>query len=227
MAEILGDPDDFDDKIFLEETGKRIRELEKKFQNRQAAADAVGCSKSTFQDWGNGARDPSFKAMARLSLVTNTSLDEIAFGHAPCLEGDAQTVDVPRLAQFLDGEPGNWFAPENIAGYVPMDRRSITEVMGDLNPKNLAIAKAFGDSMAPTLGNDDTLFIDLSVTKILDNALYAMQWGDALVVKRIQRRPEGVIIISDNDRYENQVLDPDKVEKLNIIGVVRWVVKAL
>lgn len=224
MAENL---EDFDDQLFLKRVGKRIRKLENKFKNRQAASEAAGCSKSTLQEWGNGARDPSFMGMARFAQATNTSLDEIAFGIKPVQLSDSQIVDIPRLSQILVCEPGNWLGMQNIAGYVPFDRRSIYETMGDINPKDLAIATVFGDSMHPTITSDDILFIDLSITQILDNALYAMQWDDALVVKRIQRRPEGVTIISDNKNYENQVIDPQKVEKLNIIGVIKWMTKAL
>lgn len=227
MAQNLGFDKEFDDELFLKKAGKRIRELEKRFKNRQAAAEAVGRSRSTFQDWGNGERDPSFVGMARLAQATNTSLDEIAFGLKPVKLTDDQTVDIPRLSQILVGEPGNWLDGQNIAGYVPFDRRSIYETLGDINPENLAITTVFGDSMHPTITSDDILFIDLSVTQILDNALYAMQWDDALVVKRIQRRPEGATIISDNKNYENQVIDPEKVEKLNIIGVIKWMTKSL
>jgi SOS-response transcriptional repressor LexA len=227
MADILEFDETFDEELFLHNVGKRIRELEKRFANRQAAADTVGCAKSTFQSWGDGHRDPSFKAMARYSLATGTSLDELAFGANTTPHTNAETVDIPMFKHRLKGDIGNWLTHENIDGYVPVSVSFAREILGGVDLKKLAMARVFGDSMEPTIMRGDTLFIDLSVTQILDNALYAMQWEDALVIKRIQRRPEGIVIISDNVKYENQTLNPEKADRLNIMGVVKTMVKLI
>jgi len=63
---------------FREEVGNRLRELERNFENRAAAAKAAGVSKSTFQDWVHGKRDPSFEGLARFVVAVGASLDWIA-----------------------------------------------------------------------------------------------------------------------------------------------------
>ena len=63
---------------FREEVGNRLRELEGHFENRAAAAKSAGVSKSTFQDWVHGKRDPSFEGLARFAAAVGASLDWIA-----------------------------------------------------------------------------------------------------------------------------------------------------
>ena len=58
--------------------------------------------------------------------------------------------------------------------------------MGNMDIENLVVARVFGDNMTPTVTGDDTLFIDMSAPQIRDNALYAMQWDDALVVRLLR-----------------------------------------
>lgn len=65
---------------FRDEVGKRLREVEKRFRNRDEAAKAAGVAKSTFQRWVEGKADPSFEGLAKLALATDISLDWLASG---------------------------------------------------------------------------------------------------------------------------------------------------
>lgn len=225
MTDSFGLDSDFDETFFLKNVGQRLRSLERHYNNRQAACDVAGCSKSTFATWVNGKTAPSFTAMARLAIDRNMSLDEIAFGHRHYSGEVAETHSIPFFSHILNGPQGDWLNPDNIKGYVDVTPSFVQDVLDMDNPRDLALARVFGDSMDPTITSRDTLVIDLSTTRILDNALYAMQWDDALVIKRIQRSPLGVDIISDNEKYEKQFLQSEKLDRLNIIGVVRYVIK--
>lgn len=65
---------------FQGDLARRLRELEKQFQNRAEAAKAAGVVAKTYQSWVDGRSVPSVKAMAHLAKATNTPLDWIAFG---------------------------------------------------------------------------------------------------------------------------------------------------
>lgn len=212
---------------FLQKLGQRLREKEALFLNRQAAANACSAGKSSFQAWVEGKRDPSFSAMARFAAATDTSLDELAFGKLRSEKEPETLVTVPLVSHILNGPVGDWLCQDNIAGGFTFSENWLNEIVGPYTPGKLALTQIFGDSMEPTITRMDYLMIDLSVTKILDNALYAMQWDDALVVKRIARRPEGIVIMSDNKKYADQILNPKKADRLNIIGVIRWIGKGV
>lgn len=60
-----------------------------------------------------------------------------------------------------------------------------------------------GDSMAPTLIDGAVVFVDTSHTVPSPPDLYALDYGDGLMVKRVELVPRSkkIKVISDNDRY--------------------------
>jgi transcriptional regulator with XRE-family HTH domain len=98
---LSGAPRDTSD--FESEVGSRLREVEKKFKNREEAAQAAGVAKSTFQRWVEGKADPSFKGLTLLARATGVSLDWLATGEGemrPADAGSAPTPDAPPLVQL-------------------------------------------------------------------------------------------------------------------------------
>ncbi|MFQ2529975.1 S24 family peptidase [Aeromonas caviae] len=93
-----------------------------------------------------------------------------------------------------------------------------------LNPDNLAVVFAKGDSMEPTIHSGDSILVDLSRNQIQDGGLFVLRLGDELYAKRLQKRVDGgVNIISDNKAgYETLSVLPNELESLSIIGKVVW-----
>ena len=92
-----------------------------------------------------------------------------------------------------------------------------------LNPNNLALISTIGDSMEPTLHPGDMILLDRSVEKIQSNSIYAIQVNGTLLVKRIQKRIDGSVIIkSDNAAYETETISSDAADALKIVGRVVW-----
>jgi len=91
------------------------------------------------------------------------------------------------------------------------------------NPKNLALLTASGDSMDPTIRDGDLLLVDTSARRIEGSRIYVLAIGGALMVKRIQLRLDGSVVVkSDNAVYEPEVLAADQTSTLNILGQVIW-----
>ncbi|MGS3174525.1 LexA family transcriptional regulator [Aeromonas sanarellii] len=93
-----------------------------------------------------------------------------------------------------------------------------------LNPDNLAVVFAKGDSMEPTIHSGDSILVDLSRNQIQDGGLFVLRLGDELYAKRLQKRVDGgVNIISDNKTgYETLSVLPSELDSLSIIGKVVW-----
>jgi phage repressor protein C with HTH and peptisase S24 domain len=88
---------------------------------------------------------------------------------------------------------------------------------------DLALISVKGDSMEPTLSNGDLILLDMHSGKVEDNAIYALQHNGTLLVKRIQRRLDGsVVVSSDNPRYESEAVGIDAVDSLRVVGRVVW-----
>ena len=86
---------------------------------------------------------------------------------------------------------------------------------GKDNLKNIDAINVVGDSMEPTLNNDNIIFIDKTKNDASRDGIYAFTTTHGLFVKRIQRRVDGKLdIISDNKDYPAQVLNKNDLEIL-------------
>ena len=94
------------------------------------------------------------------------------------------------------------------------------------NEKNLVVVFAKGDSMEPTITNNNSLLIHTEINSIQDGGIYVIRQDDTLLVKRVQRLLDGNLkLISDNIAYEPMVLTKDSFESLDVIGQVVWIAK--
>lgn len=67
-----------------------------------------------------------------------------------------------------------------------------------------------GDSMEPTLRDGDYVLIDENTTFGV-NGVYAIQLGGQILIKRLQFKMDGtVLIISDNNKYQNETFNPSE-----------------
>lgn len=93
-----------------------------------------------------------------------------------------------------------------------------------LNPKNARRFRVRGDSMEPTLSNNDRILVDISQNlpeRIQDGAVYAVRYGESLKVKRLRRRIDGrIVLISDNPAYPEEEVLPEYAHDFAIIGRV-------
>lgn len=89
------------------------------------------------------------------------------------------------------------------------------------SPENLAIISVKGDSMEPTLLDDDVVMIDTSKVSLGYDGLFVLDFDGVLHVKRIGRgeKPGHVRIISDNKAFgdlERAIAD------IKAVGKVLW-----
>lgn len=90
------------------------------------------------------------------------------------------------------------------------------------SPKFLAIISVKGESMEPTLLDDDIVLFDTSKTSLAYDGLFVLRFDGALHVKRVSRSPKkgSVTIISDNQSLYPPINWP--VEDIDVVGKVLW-----
>jgi transcriptional regulator with XRE-family HTH domain len=88
-------------------------------------------------------------------------------------------------------------------------------------PEDLRLFCIEGESMKPTLYPDDVILLHLYETMVQEG-IYALQIGEVLVIKRLQRLSESVIqVISDNPMYESWTANlQDPTQQLTVVGRV-------
>lgn len=91
-----------------------------------------------------------------------------------------------------------------------------------VSPKNLVEVDVDGDSMEPRIPSGSVVIIDKSVNRleqVQNRKVYAIRYGDELKIKRLSRRYDGALIIdSDNPSYEREIVEPQDLEHIGIIG---------
>ena len=84
---------------------------------------------------------------------------------------------------------------------------------GERELKNIEAINVSGDSMEPTFSYNDIVFINRSKTDLGRGGIFTIRTDAGLFIKRVQKRIDGKIdIISDNQVYSTQTLDPNEVE---------------
>jgi phage repressor protein C with HTH and peptisase S24 domain len=85
---------------------------------------------------------------------------------------------------------------------------------------DLVIVWAKGDSMEPTIHNNDTIVINTSRKKPVDGHIYVIRYEDSLLVKRMQIHATSWILLSDNRAYPPLEIKLDEQSSFEIVGQV-------
>ncbi len=89
------------------------------------------------------------------------------------------------------------------------------------NTDKLVLVNVYGDSMEPTLSEDDILLVDLSQNTPRNGKVFVIRVDNQLLVKRFEVQINGNIALkSDNPRYNSQLLPKD--DSVSIIGMAVW-----
>ncbi|WP_245412338.1 S24 family peptidase [Notoacmeibacter ruber] len=109
-----------------------------------------------------------------------------------------------------------------VAGYIAFEAAFLRS-MG-INPSFARLLDIEGDSMRPTLADGDKVVIDTSIDEVKADALYAVVYGDAVMVKRLQIQRDGSVLLkSDNAAagYVDHHVAKHDLPDLRIVGRVR------
>ena len=80
--------------------------------------------------------------------------------------------------------------------------------------------------MEPTISDNNTLMIDTSQRDMIDGSIYVIRTDNHLVVKRVQKLiNKGLLLLSDNKDYKEQMIEPNEANDLEVIGRVVWIGK--
>lgn len=109
---------------------------------------------------------------------------------------------------------------DTVVSQVSVNKLWIQENLSSISsPSNLAMITGHGDSMEGTFNHGDVLFVDTGIDKIKMDAVYILNLNDELYIKRLQRKPDGsIIIISDNAKYQPYVIQNGEKDKFQVLG---------
>lgn len=122
-------------------------------------------------------------------------------------DADPDVVEIPQLNVSASMGSGITVPQhEDVVAVLQVHESGLRAQLGNTpvtSFKNLRLITAYGDSMAPTFQGGDVLLVDTGVYEVRLDAIYVMSYRGELFIKRLQRRPDGVLrMLSDNKNYD-------------------------
>ncbi len=133
-------------------------------------------------------------------------------------------VRIPKVKARLCAGDGSFEVGSDIEGYYSFrnDWLSNKGIIG-----KMVLMDIIGNSMEPELQNGDTILLDESQKEILAGAIYAVGIEDTIMVKRVEKHPSGLVLLSSNPIYGPIHQKKDDPNRVCIIGKVIWVCREL
>jgi len=184
--------------------------------NAAKIAIAVGKTVEELSGLNPTHKNPQLGSLSRLATDSepqNVVLEES--GANPNL------ISIPAYDGIRPAAGAGAFAfSEQPTSVVAFDRRWLRDL--GINPVSAKILFADGDSMYPTIRDGAPMLVDTSKTEIRHGCIYVFDLDGDLMVKRIERLPDGTIdLISDNrEIYPVRNISRDRLDLLHVIGRV-------
>lgn len=196
--------------------------------NPGEVADQAGIGKSFVHDILLGrSLNPTTEKLGKVANVLGTSVEYLLNGTLPVsnseviLRGETFSA-VPFVNVVASMGGGAIVEEESEVNAWLFPRAWICEGLATF-PSHLRLIKVSGDSMEPTLRNNDTIMIDTSKSNPSRGGLYVLDDGYGLVAKRLDKiigsGQAMVRIISDNSQYPAY---ERMIDEIRIIGKIVW-----
>ena len=127
---------------------------------------------------------------------------------------------IPKVRARLCAGGGSFEVGSEIEGYYSF-RKDWLSRKG--NADKMVLMDIFGNSMEPELKEGDVVLIDESKKDILAGSIYAVGIDDTIMVKRLEKRPKGLALLSENIKNETIYMEGEDLNRVRLIGKVLWV----
>lgn len=131
---------------------------------------------------------------------------------------------VPKVRARLSAGGGSFEAGGEVERVYPF-RQDWLRAKGQ--PSRMVLMDVVGNSMEPEIRHGDMVLIDQGQTAVVAHGVYAVGLEDTVLVKRVEKRPGQLVLLSDNRDYAPIVLAGDELDALRVIGRVLWVGREL
>jgi phage repressor protein C with HTH and peptisase S24 domain len=138
----------------------------------------------------------------------------------PFNNAEEEFMQIPKVRARLCAGGGSFEVGSEIEGYYSF-RKDWLSRKG--NADKMVLMDIFGNSMEPELKEGDVVLIDESKKDILAGSIYAVGIDDTIMVKRLEKRPKGLALLSENIKNETIYMEGEDLNRVRLIGKVIWV----
>ncbi|HKK90311.1 MAG TPA: S24 family peptidase [Desulfobacteraceae bacterium] len=186
-------------------------------------ARAIGINRSGITHARNKNQIPD-KWIVKLYRKFRLNPDWIETGKGQAFLGrgaamDAEFKAIPKVKARLSAGGGSFDISADVIHHISFQHQWLA-TRGAAN--SMVAMEVFGNSMEPELRQGDTVLIDQSQTDIIAGTIYAVGVEDTILVKRIEKHPNKLVLCSDNRDYAPIYLDKEEINSVRIIGKLIW-----
>lgn len=179
--------------------------------SQQKLAQKLNVSRSTVAMWETGSSEPSLQMIQRIADVLSVSVAEL-FGE-PADPSAHKGILIPVLGCVQAGLPNE--AVEDV-----LDYEEITPELASTG--EFFALRVRGDSMEPRMVDGDVVIVRKQDDADSGDVVVALVNGDEATIKRLKKRPEGILLIANNPTYEPMFFSNREIRELpvRVIGKV-------
>lgn len=191
----------------------------------------IGMTMQGIQKWEKGKSKPQQSTIKALISTFNVNPDWLLNGTGEMFLDDAsrqqEVSDIISIPYYPEvsaaAGSGALVYDENSVKHLQISSAIINITTGH----NVCLINATGNSMQPVIDDRDLLLVDLTHKNFIDEGIYVVRLENTLLVKRLQKVPNGIVLISDNPQYAPITLNSDNFNENDaaIIGKVISVIK--
>ena len=205
--------------------GDRIVQVRGKL-TQYAFAKSIQIAKITLLRYEKGERVPDAETIARICENHHIDYTWLITGKGSPTETE-RYVPIPQYDISASAGMGAFVDGEAEVEMVMADKHWLEDQL-KVNPQEVSLIFARGDSMVPTINHGDVLLV-CHKEQPIQEGIFVIRSDSLLQVKRIQRQTGGILrITSDNPAYEPFTINlNDENLDFKVIGKVIWTIKRL
>lgn len=192
--------------------------------NKKAARIMGKSDKSVERYKKDGAENVGIEDVAKLVNAAGKSIGWLLTGEdvGPLPETTSASlfVGIPVMSVTASAGGGAALRHEDVKEVFPVSRQWLVK-MG-LNASDLFMVEGGGDSMTPTILHAEKLICSRAEHDLNGDGIFVFRQDDDILLKRLQRVPGKIRVISDNESYTPYDIPLNDGVSFKIIGRVRF-----
>ena len=130
-----------------------------------------------------------------------------------------ETVMVPKVKATLCAGGGSLDLEAATVSEHPLPRAWLSRLG---QPNDMVFMDVVGNSMEPGICDGDMVLVDQSRLEMAQKTVLAVGYEDAIYIKRLEKRQNGLVMLSDNPHYSPVTVSGDELTSFRVIGKVVW-----